>query len=157
MIADLGVAQQLSNEVTSNSTVYGMPEYIEPQHFENESYVIDKKSDIYSLGVLLWEITSGYPPFLNTSIYALITKIVSGFREQPIADTPPAYIRLYQKCWDDNPNIRPTVDDVFDVLTLQCNINNKDNPTVAFNAFNGSNSNLNYSQSQSSKSTNVDD
>ena len=57
MIADFGLSKQLTVEVTSNSKVYGMPAYIEPQCYRNEKYVRDKKSDIYSLSVLFWEIT----------------------------------------------------------------------------------------------------
>ena len=62
MIADLGLSKQLT-EVTSNSAVYGMLEYIEPQCYKIDSYIRDKRSDIYSLGVLLWELTSCSSPF----------------------------------------------------------------------------------------------
>ena len=116
MIADLGLSKQLTIEATSNSKVYGMPAYIEPQCYRNEKYARDKKSDIYSLGVLLWEITSGHPPFLEIPDPTLIYKIANSIREQPIIDTPSAYVNLYQKCWDDNPKLRPTIDDVFDIL-----------------------------------------
>ena len=93
MIADLGLSKQLT-EVTSHSIVYGMPAYIEPQCFKNNNYIRNKKSDIYSLGVLLWEITSGYPPFSTVPIHALIFAIANGIREQPIIGTPSAYITL---------------------------------------------------------------
>src|SRR5581483_10824440 len=39
-----------------------MISYIDPKLLENHTYEYDKKSDIYSLGVLMWELTSGYPP-----------------------------------------------------------------------------------------------
>src|ERR1044072_285453 len=127
MIADLGLSKQLTVESTSNSTVYGMPAYVEPQCYKNDNYVRDEKSDIYSLGVLLWEVTSGYPPFSNVPKYALIYKIVNGYREQPIDDTPSSYVNLYQKCWNDDPNLRPTIENVSDILekfSLQSDTNN---------------------------------
>src|SRR5204863_9418261 len=96
--------------------------YIEPQCYKVSNYAIDKKSDIYSLGVLLWEITSGYPPFSKIPV------ITDEVRERPIIDTPSAYVNLYQKCWDDDPNLRPTIDDVFDTLekfSLQSDDNSK--------------------------------
>src|SRR3954452_22756064 len=109
MIGDLGLSKQITVEVTSISTVYGMLAYVEPQCYKNDNYVRNKKSDIYSLGVLLWEITSGCPPYSKIPASTLIYKIANGFREQPITDTPSAYVNLYQKCWDDDPNLRPTI------------------------------------------------
>src|SRR6266498_3046443 len=93
-----------------------MPAYVEPQCYKNDNYIRDKKSDIYSLGVLLWEITSGCPPFSKISIHILNIKIVNGFREQPIINTPLTYVNLYKKCWDDDPNKRPDIDEVFNIL-----------------------------------------
>src|SRR6266542_5171301 len=40
--------------------------YIDPKLLNEHSYEYDKKSDIYSLGVLMWELTSGHPPFINS-------------------------------------------------------------------------------------------
>ncbi|CAB5320650.1 unnamed protein product [Rhizophagus irregularis] len=47
----------------------------------------------------------------------MIADLVSnGLREEPISDSPPEYVDLYQKCWDVDPNIRPTSDEVVDTL-----------------------------------------
>jgi serine/threonine protein kinase len=137
MIADLGLSKQLSIEVASSSVVCGMPAYVEPQCYKNENYKRNKKSDIYSLGVLFWEISSGSPPFSGIPPHALIYKITNLVREQPIIDTPPSYVNLYQKCRDDDPNSRPTIDDVYDILTILAsqfstndNINSETNPDL---------------------------
>ncbi|RIA82373.1 kinase-like domain-containing protein [Glomus cerebriforme] len=158
MIADLGLSKQLTADVTSNpnSTVYGMPAYIDPQCYKNCNYVRDKKSDIYSLGVLLWEITSGYPPFLKVPHLSLMIKVVNGIREEPITENiPPTYIKLYQKCWDENPDLRPIVGYVLEELkninNENININNLQSKPKIFVYEPNSNS-----QSQSSKSTNTD-
>ena len=136
-----------------------MPAYIEPQCYKNDSYVRDKKSDIYSLGVLLWEITSGHPPFSKIPAHTLIYKIASGFREQPIIDTPSAYANLYQKCWDDDPNLRPTIDDVFDMLEniskSDCEIKEDLNRLDTYNETNFNLINQNNSQSQSLNANNI--
>src|SRR2546429_7604311 len=161
MIADLGLSKQLTIEVTSNPIIYGMPAYVESKCYKNDNYVRDKKSDIYSLGVLLWEITSGYPPFSKIPAYALSYKIGNGFREQPIIDTPLAYVNLYQKCWDDDPNLRPNIDEVFEILekTLQIKNDENDPITVDLNRLNFINErstdqiNQNNLQSQSSSIT----
>ncbi|RIA88338.1 kinase-like domain-containing protein [Glomus cerebriforme] len=96
----------------------GMAAYIDPQHYKVENYASNKKSDIFSLGVLLWEIASGYPPFPKLSSYQITYKMSYGFREQPINDTPLNYESLYQKCWDENPNLRPTTDYVVEILKM---------------------------------------
>ncbi|PKK69406.1 hypothetical protein RhiirC2_781041 [Rhizophagus irregularis] len=43
-------------------------EYIDSQCFKDIKYVRSKKSDIYSLGVVLWKNTSGRPPFLDDNV-----------------------------------------------------------------------------------------
>ena len=121
LIADFGLSKKLA-EIGSNSmaNVMGMIEYIEPQRFKNKKYKKDKKSDIYSLGVLLWEITSGHPPFpdyLQEEYFVLGFDICNGLRETPIEGTPLEYQQLYQECWDDDPNTRPDVKEVYKILS----------------------------------------
>ncbi|RIA87874.1 hypothetical protein C1645_807102 [Glomus cerebriforme] len=162
MIADLGLAKQLTGEIASHSTVYGMPAYIEPQCYKNDAYIRDKKSDIYSLGVLLWEISSGHPPFLNSPRHTISIKVANGIRENSVINTPLAYVNLYEKCWSDDPNLRPIVDDVFNVLkeiSNKYNTNDEINPKIIENLIeldlNSDSIEQNDSQSQSSKSTSL--
>ncbi|PKY23168.1 kinase-like protein, partial [Rhizophagus irregularis] len=64
-IIDLGIAKSAETETNIHSGVFGMIAYIDPKVLENCSYKYDEKSDIYSLGVLMWELSSGCPPFIN--------------------------------------------------------------------------------------------
>jgi serine/threonine protein kinase len=72
--------------------------YIDPQLF-NKKYRANKKSDIYSTGVLLWEISSGQIPFKfyneKYQQIALIQEISKGKREIPVTGTPVNYIDIY--------------------------------------------------------------
>src|SRR6266498_4110001 len=105
-------------EVASNSKVFGMVAYIEPQCFiKNCNYVRDEKSDIYALGVLFWEITSGRPPFTEINQELINIHISEGNREKPVEDTPLEYQQLYEKCWDTEPNLRPDIEEVYEILT----------------------------------------
>ncbi|CAB5190803.1 unnamed protein product [Rhizophagus irregularis] len=126
LIADFGFSERLT-EVTSNSTgnKMGVIEYIEPKCFKDKDYVKDKRSDIYSLGVLLWEITSGYSPFRNIEDRDMLGYQIShnNLREDPIEGTPLEYQLLYQECWDDDPAKRPNIDQVYKEIFRLCNVN----------------------------------
>ncbi|CAB5383795.1 unnamed protein product [Rhizophagus irregularis] len=106
--------------------------YVEPQYLHNSSYKRDMESDIYSLGVLLWEISSGRPPFSECiqKVFGLTqvkNKLLNGEKEEPVANTPSEYLQLYQKCWQDEPNSRPEINQVYEILSqikLQSGIDN---------------------------------
>jgi serine/threonine protein kinase len=70
--------------------------YTDPKVFKlNELPRLDKKSDVYSVGVLLWEISSGKSPFGDNYTIELCMQILSGRREQIIPNTPIYYSKLY--------------------------------------------------------------
>jgi serine/threonine protein kinase len=55
-----------------------------------------KLYDIFSLGVLFWEISSGRPPFKDRDYdQYLMNEIANGAREKMVADTPDDYYNLY--------------------------------------------------------------
>lgn len=118
LIADLGLSKKLA-EVSTNSKAnkLGMVEYIDPQLYKSAKFKKNKKSDIYSLGVLLWEISSGHPPFPNCERDILHLHIRDGHREKPVKGTPPKYRQLYQECWDGEPNSRPDIEKVYKTLS----------------------------------------
>jgi serine/threonine protein kinase len=65
-----------------------------------QNYKLNEKSDIYSIGVLLWEISSGKRPFYTEgegyyNFIFLIYQIPQGLRERPIPNTPKDYVRIY--------------------------------------------------------------
>jgi len=91
--------------------------YADPAWLENNSISRTKASDIYSLGVLMWEISSGCQPNLNTkSPNELMNKLIKGERELPIEGTPMAYAHLFQECWQINPTKRPSAAEVLQKL-----------------------------------------
>ncbi|RIB19914.1 kinase-like domain-containing protein [Gigaspora rosea] len=72
----------------------------------------NEKSDIYSLGVLLWELTSGTSPFNNLTSVAVILKIINNEKEKVIPGTPTDYSELYKSCWSSDPDKRPTLEKI---------------------------------------------
>jgi serine/threonine protein kinase len=83
-----------------------MVPYIDPKRFNrqnNKAYSLSEKSDVYSVGVLLWEISSGKPPFYNEGEQngiGLVLEISQGLRETPVPNTPKEYETIiYPHYW----------------------------------------------------------
>ena len=122
-IADFGLAKLIDDaSLTSSSSIHGMVAYIDPQCFKDPTYKRSLKSDVYSYGVILWEISSGREPFPSfRSREAVAIHIFQGYREVPVEDTPQQYFELYKHCWDNDPNKRPEIKLVLDTLNTFCN------------------------------------
>ncbi|GBC02121.1 hypothetical protein RclHR1_04460011 [Rhizophagus clarus] len=117
LIADFGLSKEESL-MKSNSLLRGIPAYIDPQCHKKKGYKRSKASDIFSFGVLLWEISCGKIPFAELSEFMIMSNLVNGVREQRVNPTPDEYFDLYTKCWDDNPEIRPNIDEIVKFLDI---------------------------------------
>ncbi|CAI2171836.1 15912_t:CDS:2 [Funneliformis geosporum] len=105
-LADFGLSKRIE-EVSSKqqSKFFGIIPYIDPKRFNRQK--LDKQSDVYSVGILLWEISSGYPPFYTEGeLYDidLAIRISQGLRESTIDDTPVDYAKIYTDCWENEPD-----------------------------------------------------
>lgn len=115
LIADFGLSREESS-TSSNSSVIGTPAYIDPQCHVQERYKRSKKSDIFSFGMVLWEISSEKEPFAREKDFQVVLKISHGGREKVVAGTPESYSKLYKECWDQEPEKRPNIEEVVETL-----------------------------------------
>ncbi|CAG8663261.1 12060_t:CDS:2 [Cetraspora pellucida] len=97
--------------------------FIEPRTLQTlnpesliESGNNSQESNVYSLGVLLWYISSGFRPYKNFSCFQMITHIIKGQREAVIQGTPVNYSKLYQSCWQHDPDKRPKCKQILEFL-----------------------------------------
>ncbi|KAF0448460.1 kinase-like protein [Gigaspora margarita] len=105
LIADFGLSKRTYGKDNYN---FGVSEYTDPQCI-NGKY--DQKSDIYSLGIILWEISNGKPPHESHEPFEVKELI-------PVEGTPTKYVNLYQKCRDKDPQNRPNVRAVHKILCV---------------------------------------
>ena len=75
-LGDFGVSKVLSGTHHLASTAVGTPYYLSPEICENREY--DHKSDVWSLGCVLYELCSGAHPFDAASLKLLVAKITKG-------------------------------------------------------------------------------
>jgi serine/threonine protein kinase len=98
-LADFGLSRKIAKASSAASKIFGVIPYIDPKCLNDQSkdYKLNKKSDVYSVGVLMWQISSGRQPFEDNDYDArLILSIVNGKREEPIDETPIKYRDLYK-------------------------------------------------------------
>ena len=75
-IGDFGIARQLDQTAAYAETVVGTPYYLSPEIVQAQAY--NYKTDLWSLGVILYEMCALHPPFQGTNIAALAIQIVTG-------------------------------------------------------------------------------
>ena len=113
-LADFGIARALEagaeadQTVTATSTIVGTPAYLSPEQAAGRSHV-DHRADIYSLGVMAYEMLAGVPPF-SASTSAGVMAAHMTVAPEPLADrrpdVPPALAALVMKCLAKRPEDR---------------------------------------------------
>ncbi len=78
-VTDFGVAKLVSMGMTQTGQVLGTPNYMSPEQIKGRQ--IDGRSDIFSLGVILYDLVTGEMPFAGQNITTVIYKIIN---ENPI-------------------------------------------------------------------------
>jgi serine/threonine protein kinase len=106
-LSDFGLSKRIIESLpNTQSRLFGVIPYVDPKRFSGrrknknstQTFSLNEKSDIYSVGVLFWEISSGQPPFYTEGEkydLDLALEILQGLREDPIPDTPEDYIKIY--------------------------------------------------------------
>lgn len=88
-VTDFGIAyvSREQTRLTQEGSIIGTPEYLSPEQCEGKE--VDGRSDIYSLGVLFYELLTGTPPYEADTPVSMLMNIVKG-NFLPIAEANPA-------------------------------------------------------------------
>jgi serine/threonine-protein kinase len=125
-VTDFGIAKALSTSrvasgatLTQGGTSLGTPAYMAPEQAAADPSA-DHRADLYSFGILAYELASGRPPFHGRSPQALLTAHMAESPE-PLQvrapNVPPALATLVMRCLEKNPADRPpTATAVLDAL-----------------------------------------
>lgn len=106
-IADFGLAKfvESSMKMTETGDVLGTVLYASPEQLRGQSSKVDRRADVYSLGVILYEMLSGQRPHDADSFAALLTKIQTELPAS-ITSVPRDLMTICLKCLQFNPQAR---------------------------------------------------
>ena len=102
-LCDFGFARAMSSNTIVLTSIKGTPLYMSPELVQEQPY--DATSDLWSLGVILYELYCGQPPFYTNSIYTLINQIVKEPVKYP-ADISKEFKSFLQGLLQKNPKKR---------------------------------------------------
>ena len=109
-VSDFGVAKTLESDrpsVTRTGAVLGTPLYMSPEQVEGKP--IDRRTDLYSLGLIFYEMLTGILPFSGDSTFQLMYQRVHQVPKRPevIAPNLPPYLsRICLRCLEKDPAVR---------------------------------------------------
>jgi serine/threonine-protein kinase len=109
-VLDFGLAKSLSSEsspattLTEAGALLGTPLYMAPEAMGG---TVDQRSDLYSLGCMLYELVAGHTPFSDTSINLVITRQLTEAPPPLPADVPAAFADVVMALLAKSPDARP--------------------------------------------------
>eukprot|EP01029_Cantina_marsupialis_P013865 TRINITY_DN3077_c0_g2_i1.p1 TRINITY_DN3077_c0_g2~~TRINITY_DN3077_c0_g2_i1.p1 ORF type:complete len:288 (+),score=76.67 TRINITY_DN3077_c0_g2_i1:136-999(+) len=98
-ICDFGSVHLLDKRI-------GTPQYMAPELLLGKLF--GKEVDIYSFGVVLWELCKKEIPFEGFDVAAIKENVLERGLRLPIPDCHPALANIMKRCWDQNPRNRPS-------------------------------------------------
>eukprot|EP01118_Nematostelium_gracile_P000928 TRINITY_DN1091_c0_g1_i1.p1 TRINITY_DN1091_c0_g1~~TRINITY_DN1091_c0_g1_i1.p1 ORF type:complete len:533 (-),score=127.27 TRINITY_DN1091_c0_g1_i1:144-1694(-) len=117
-ICDFGLSQVkiAGSTLRDGKSIPGTPLWMPPEVLLGKE--VDAKADVYSFGIVMWEIITGQEPFPEMENFAEFKKAITIDNERPIipADVHPSLRVLMERCWHPMPEMRPDFMQIIHIL-----------------------------------------
>ncbi len=105
-VTDFGIAKLVDSDITHSGSLLGTPSYMSPEQAMGES--LDGRSDIFSLGVVAFEMLSGQQPFPGNNVTSILYKLVHADPVRPpnlevLGLLPDKWHEVFSKVLSKNP------------------------------------------------------
>lgn len=132
-VLDFGIAKQIDTEhtgtdLTAVGQVVGTFDYMPPEQLLGTA--CSAKSDVFTLGIVIYEMIAGYRPFTGGTGAAGNLMAILGDEPAPLLDVPPELSRIVMKALEREPSDRPSVDELDGVLERLLAWQDEDEDTV---------------------------
>eukprot|EP00250_Pteridium_aquilinum_P016311 c23044_g1_i1 orf=626-5191(+) len=106
-VADLGLSK-VKHQTMVSGGVRGTLPWMAPELLNGSSSFVSEKVDVFSFGIVMWELLTGEEPYANMHYGAIIGGIVNNTLRPPIPSwCDPSWKALMEKCWSADPGERP--------------------------------------------------
>ena len=102
-LGDFGIAR-FATQVSNSGVLMGTPAYLSPEQIQGNAQ--DTRSDLFSLGIILYQMTTGVQPFSGSSVSAVCAQIVAIMPPPPShhnSSLPAAFDRIVMRCLAKDP------------------------------------------------------
>ncbi|CAL0304911.1 unnamed protein product [Lupinus luteus] len=115
-VGDLGLSKVKCQTLISGG-VRGTLPWMAPELLNGSSSLVSDKVDVFSFGIVMWELLTGEEPYADLHYGAIIGGIVSNTLRPPIPKScDPEWRLLMERCWSSEPSERPTFTEIANEL-----------------------------------------
>ncbi|EAY11601.1 TKL family protein kinase [Trichomonas vaginalis G3] len=114
-ICDFGIARFEEHSASGMTVKIGTPNYMAPELIQSGDY--DGKVDVYAYAMILYEMSENTRPFNRMKVNEVFHAVVQhDERPEFTRATSPQMQKLITQCWDRDPSVRPTFNEIFDIF-----------------------------------------
>lgn len=115
-VGDLGLSKVKCQTLISGG-VRGTLPWMAPELLNGSSSLVSEKVDVFSFGIVLWELLTGEEPYADLHYGAIIGGIVSNTLRPPVPENcDPEWRSLMERCWSAEPSERPSFTEIANEL-----------------------------------------